>query len=89
MEWIFIAIIGAVIGVIVSFLVQPMRMPQPLVITIAVIGALLGGGLYYITNANINIFGEWSFYFLGVIVSIGFLAGSILAFGLTSTEKRV
>lgn len=87
MEWLIVAIIGGIIGALVGFVFESIRMPQALSILLGVIGGLLGGGLYTITK--VSLFGGASFYVYGVVAAVGLLAGGVLAFHLTSEERRV
>ena len=87
MDWIFLAIIGAVLGGIVSFAALNLRMPQSLTVFMGVLGALAGGFLAQITH--FFTFGPWTFYVAGVALSIVVLAGGILGFSLTNEEKRI
>lgn len=87
MAWILVAIIGAVVGALVSFVVRHLHMPTALCVGLGVLGALIGAGLNAMVGADI--LGAWSFYLSGAVVSVCILAGGILAFSLTSEEKRV
>ena len=86
MTWILVAIIGAVIGATVSFVVRHLDMPIALCTGLGVLGALIGAGLNAMIGAEI--LGAWSFYLSGAVVSVCVLAGGILAFSLTKEEKR-
>jgi hypothetical protein len=55
-------------------------------VTIGILGALLGGVLATFSRANL--FGSWSFYLIGIMLAIGFVAGGILDFYLTGKEER-
>lgn len=87
MEWFLLAIIGAVIGTVISFFTQRLHLPQPLAVLVATVGALAGGGLAHV--AGFAAFGRWTFYITGAGLALGVLAGAILAFSLTSEEKRI
>lgn len=87
MEWIVVAVIGAIIGTIVGFFANSIQMPQPMAVFLGVLGSVLGGALFYVTQAPI--FGSGSFYIYGALVSIGLLSGGFLAYALTSTERRI
>lgn len=87
MEWLIVAVIGAVLGMLVSLLAREFRMPQIVPIILGMMGALGGGALYKITG--VPLFGALSFYMSGVILAIGVLAGGLLAFNLTRSETRV
>jgi uncharacterized membrane protein YeaQ/YmgE (transglycosylase-associated protein family) len=87
MAWLVIVMIGIVLGTLFSYIALNLKMPQSLSITLAVIGALAGASLDRITN--MVSFGEWTFYVIGAVVSIGFLAGGALAYKLTSEEIRL
>ncbi len=87
MEWIAVAIIGGIIGTLVSFIGQSVRMHQAVSILLGVIGGLAGGTLARITG--FYSFGAWTFYAAGALVAIGFLAGGLLAQTLTNSERRV
>ncbi len=87
MAWVVVAIIGGLIGGVVSFVVRQVHMPYALCIGLGVIGALVGAGLNRMVGADI--LGAWSFYLSGAVVSVCMLAGGILAFSLTSEEKRI
>jgi uncharacterized membrane protein YeaQ/YmgE (transglycosylase-associated protein family) len=86
MTWILVAIIGAIVGTIVSLVVRHLDMPVSLCVGLGVIGALVGAGLNAMIGAEI--LGAWSFYLSGAVVSVCILAGGILAYSLTSEEKR-
>ena len=88
MEWIVVLAIGAVIGVVVSFVAAgSLKMPQILTIFIAVVGAVFGGLIARVTG--MLAFGQFTFYIAAAVLSIALLAGGILAFSLTNEEKRV
>lgn len=88
MEWLVLALLGAVIGFVVSFAAQQtLRMPSALVIFVAVLGAL-GGGLIQQATESIT-FGRWTFYIAGLGLSVTLLAGALLAYSLTNEERRV
>ena len=81
-------VIGAVLGLLTGFVARNLNgMPEILCIFVGVLGSLLGGALFGAIKSSI--FGPASFYIYGVFVSIGLLAGAVLAFNLTSTEKRL
>ena len=85
MDWIVLMVIGAVLGLLTGFVARNLNgMPEILCIFV---GVLLGGALFGAIRSSI--FGPASFYIYGVFVSIGLLAGAVLAFNLTSTEKRL
>lgn len=87
MEWIFIALIGAFIGLLVAYgAAQALRMPSALVITIGVIGALGGAFLQQATGSLI--FGPWTFYLGGIGLAIALEAGGLLGYSLTNEERR-
>lgn len=85
MEWLGLALIGAIIGTIVSFLGLNMRMPQALTILVATVGALAGGLIDQVTQ--MAAFGRWSFFVAGAGLSIVTLAGAFFAYSLTNAEK--
>ena len=87
MEWIVLAVVGAVIGTVVSFIATGLRMPQSLAILVAVVGAIAGGGIARTTG--FMAFGTWTFYIAGAGLAIVMLAGGILGYSLTNEEKRV
>ena len=87
MEWLGVALIGAIIGTIVSFIGLNMRMPQSLTILVATVGALAGGFIDRVTQ--MAAFGNWSFYVAGAGLSIVTLAGAFFAYSLTNEDKRV
>lgn len=87
MEWVIVAAIGAVIGTVVGFFSTAVRMPQSVCILLGALGGILGGSLFYL--ARVELFGGASFYVYGVLLSIGLLAGGLLAYSLTSSERRV
>ena len=88
MEWIVVVAIGAVIGGVVSFVsVEGLRMPQSLTILLAIVGAVFGALISRVTG--FTSFGPWTFYITGTGLSIAMLAGGILAFSLTNSEKRI
>lgn len=87
MDWIFLAIIGAVLGGIVSFAALNLRMPQSLTVFLGVLGSLAGGFLAHITD--FSSFGQWTFYVAGVALAIVVIAGGILGYSLTNEEKRI
>lgn len=87
MEWIVLAVIGLVIGTVVSFIATSIHMPQTLSIFVALIGAIAGGLIAQVTG--FLAFGQWTFYVAGAGLSIVMLAGGALAFSLTSEEKHV
>lgn len=87
MEWLVVAAIGLVIGTLFSFIAQGVNMPQSLSLVLALVGALAGASLERITN--IALFGRWTFYLSGALVAVGFLVGGMLAYTLTSRERRV
>ena len=87
MEWIIVAIIGALIGMVFSLMGLNSRMPQPLGITLGTVGALAGAMLVRVTGSIL--FGTWTLYVAGAILALGFLVGGMLAYGLTDGEKRV
>ena len=86
MAWFILAVIGVFIGVVAAFIGAGIRMPAPLIVGIAVIGALAGGALDQIAGA-LQSYGVWTFYVAGAGLSIALLAGSFLAFNLTSEEQ--
>jgi uncharacterized membrane protein YeaQ/YmgE (transglycosylase-associated protein family) len=87
MDWFLITIMGATMGAVAGFFAQTVGMPSALTIALGAIGALLGGTLF--TIVKFPLFGEPSFYFYGVVMAIGLLAGGALAFNLTSRETRI
>jgi uncharacterized membrane protein YeaQ/YmgE (transglycosylase-associated protein family) len=88
MEWLAVAVVGAIIGFVVSFAAaQAFRMPGSLVVFIGVMGALGGGMIQRATDTII--FGRWTFYIAGAALSIALLAGALLAYSLTNEERRV
>ena len=87
MQWFILAIVGAIVGTAISFFTQKMSMPQPLVVMVATVGALAGGALVRVSG--FNAFGRWTFFIAGGGLALGMLAGAILAFSLTSQEKRI
>ncbi|MEK7358177.1 MAG: hypothetical protein AAB250_17150 [Bdellovibrionota bacterium] len=87
MEWLALAMIGALIGVVVGFAAQSLRMPVALVVFVALIGALGGGMIQKATGSLI--FGTWTFYIAGVGLAIALLAGALLGYSLTNEERRV
>ncbi|RYZ63519.1 MAG: hypothetical protein EOP05_23410 [Proteobacteria bacterium] len=86
MEWLGVALIGAVIGTIVSFIGLNMRMPQVLVILVATVGAIAGGLIDRVTQ--MAAFGTFTFYIAGAALSIVTLAGAFFAYSLVNSEKR-
>lgn len=86
MEWLGVALIGAVIGTIVSFIGLNMKMPQILVIVVATVGAIGGGLIDQVTQ--MAAFGRFSFYIAGAALSIVTLAGAFFAYSLVNSEKR-
>jgi peptidoglycan/LPS O-acetylase OafA/YrhL len=87
MDWLIAAVIGGVLGMVVSLIGRGLRMPQSLGIVVGIAGALAGAGLAHVTGYSA--LGGWTVYFGATIVAIGFLAGAFLAFSLTEDEERV
>ena len=88
MDWVMLMVIGAVLGLLTGFIARNLNdMPEILCVVVGVLGSLLGGALFGAVKSSI--FGTASFYIYGVFVTIGLLAGAVLAFNLTSTEKRL
>jgi uncharacterized membrane protein YeaQ/YmgE (transglycosylase-associated protein family) len=87
-EWIIVVAIGAIIGTVVSFVtIEGLRMPQTLTIALAIVGAVFGGLLAHITS--FEALGHYTFYIAATGLSIALLAGGLLAYSLTSEEKRI
>jgi uncharacterized membrane protein YeaQ/YmgE (transglycosylase-associated protein family) len=86
MEWLAVAIIGAIIGTIVSFVGLNLKMPQALVIALGTIGAIAGGLIDRVTQ--FAAFGAYTFYIAGAGLSVVVLAGAFLAYSLTNEETR-
>lgn len=88
MEWIVVVAIGAIIGVVVSFVsLEGLRMPPSLTLLLAIVGAVFGGLIAQVTG--FTALGRYTFYITATGLSIVLLAGGLLAFSLTNEEKRV
>ena len=88
MDWIIVALVGAIVGLIVAYgAVQALRMPSLLVIIVGTVGAL-GGGLIQRATGSL-VFGPHTFYIAGLGLSIALVAGSLLAYSLANEERRV
>jgi hypothetical protein len=86
MEWLLVAIMGAGIGFVVSLAVGAIRFPLPLCVAIGAFGALAGAALFHITGSEV--FGILSLYIAGAVISTLALAGGLLAYMLTSPQRR-
>jgi hypothetical protein len=87
MAWLVLIGMGAAIGVILRLLALAMPIRWEVVVFLSIVGALLGGVLQTITKTDI--FGPYSFYFLGALLAVLIAAGEFLAFSITRREKRV
>lgn len=88
MEWIILALVGAVIGLLAAYgAAQALRMPTALVVFIGVVGALGGGMIQHATESLI--FGRWTFYVAGAGLALALVAGGLLGYSLTNEERRV
>ncbi len=88
MDWVILMIIGAALGLLTGFVARHLNgMPEVLCVFVGILGSLLGGALFGADKSSI--FGPASFYVYGIFVSVGLLGGAVLAFNLTSTEKRL
>lgn len=87
MGWIVLIGIGAMIGIVVRLLALALPIRWEMVVFLSVIGALLGGVLHTITQTDL--FGAYSFYYLGALMALLIGAGEFLPYVLTRRERRV
>lgn len=87
MAWIVLIGIGAAIGIVVRLLALSMPVRWEMTVGVAVVGAVLGGILQTVTHTNL--FGPYSFYYLGSLMAFLIGAGGLLPFALTRRERRV
>ena len=87
MAWIVLIGIGAMIGVVLRLLALALPIRWEVVVILSIVGALLGGVLQTITQTDL--FGAYSFYYLGALMAFLIGGGEFLPFALTRRERRV
>ena len=87
MAWLVLIGIGAMIGVVLRLLALTLPSRWEVVVVFSILGALLGGVLHTITQTDL--FGAYSFYFLGALMAFLVGGGEFLPFALTRRERRV
>jgi uncharacterized membrane protein YeaQ/YmgE (transglycosylase-associated protein family) len=87
MEWLLVAIVGSVVGLLIGFFAEAIRMPQSLSVVLGVAGSLAGAGIVRVSSTAF--LGPWSFYVAATLGAICLLSGGILAFSLTQDEHRI
>lgn len=88
MEWVMVAGLGAVIGLLVGFVAsEALQMPIGLVMFIATSGALGGGLIQKVTGTML--LGQWTFYVAGCGFSFMLLAGALFAYQLSREDRPI
>lgn len=87
MTWLVLVGIGAVIGVVLRVLALALPIRWEMVVILSIVGALLGGVLQSITQTDL--FGPYTFYYLGALMAFLIGGGEFLPFALTRRERRV
>jgi hypothetical protein len=87
MAWLVLIGIGAVIGIVLRLLALALPIRWELVVALSIVGAVLGGVLATITQTDL--FGSYSFYYLGALMALLIGGGEFLPFALTRRERRV
>jgi uncharacterized membrane protein YeaQ/YmgE (transglycosylase-associated protein family) len=84
-HWLIVLSIAVVLGWVTSLLMRRIGMGPVVCIPVALIGAVLGGILYSIYDPVSN----FAFYGFALFLTILALGGSVYAYVLTGTERRV
>lgn len=87
MEWIAVALIGALIGWGTSLLADASKSRQVLFGLIGALGAAVGGALA--RGLQVDVFGPLSFFVGGACVASLFSLAGLLPHRLTGDERRV
>ena len=87
MAWLALIGMGAAIGVVLRLLALALPIRWEMVVILSIVGALLGGVLQAITQTDL--FGPYSFYFVGALMAFLIGGGEFLPFALTRRERRV
>ena len=85
LAWLFVIAFALIIGWVTSLAMRRVGMGPVVCIPIAVIGAILGGIIYYIADPASPL----AFYGLSMLLSVLALGGGVYAFFLTGAERRV